>query len=108
MQKLHHKPLKMFCLDGSIYDDASIPRLKNEYIDLLKVEMKLSGYVVRLDIDPDFTIQYNTSKNIYEFKLSMYGVFVGKRKSEWIAGVDGTTVIPIQKSRLREYLSAAA
>jgi len=103
MNSLHHKPVKRFYLDGDIYDDAAIPRLKIEYVKLLMLEMKLSGYVVRVDIDPDFTIKYNSEKEIFEFKLSLYAVYVGKRKSEWIAGVDGTTVIYTPQSRSKEF-----
>jgi len=107
MQNLHHKQLKRFGLEGSIYTDSAIPRLKYEYVSLIKMEMRFSGYVPRLDIDPDFTIEYN-GKGFYTFELSLYGVFVGKRRSEWIMGVDGTRVVPIQKSRSKEYLSEAA
>ena len=103
MDSLHHKPVKRFYLDGDIYDDAAIPRLKIEYVKLLMLEMKLSGYVVRVDIDPDFTIKYNSEKEIFEFKLSLYAVYVGKRKSEWITGVDGTTVIYTPQSRSKEF-----
>lgn len=108
MQKLHHKPLKKFGLSGSIYTDSAIGRLKLEYINLIKTEMKLLGYVPRLDIDIDFTIGYNFKKQYYEFELSLYGVFVGKRKVEWIEGIDGTLVVPTQKSKSKEFLSEVA
>jgi hypothetical protein len=52
----HHKPIKKFSLDGVIHDEASIGRLKIEYIRLVVSEMRLNGYVPRFDIDPDFTI----------------------------------------------------
>jgi len=107
MYNLHHKPIKVFCLEGNVYSDSFIPRLKGEYISLIKTKMKMFGYVPRLDIDPDFTIEYN-DRGYYDFKLSIYGVFVGKRKSEWVMGIDGTRVVPIQKSKSEEYLSEAA
>jgi hypothetical protein len=108
MQNLHHKPLKRFGLSGNIYTDSAIGRLRLEYVNLVKTEMALSGYVPRLDIDIDFTIGYNFDKHCYEFELSLYGVFVGKRKAEWIDGIDGTLVVPTQKSKSRESLSEAA
>jgi hypothetical protein len=65
MESLHHKPIKRFYLEGDIYDDATyISRLKTEYIRILVMEMRLSGYVPRLDIDPDFTIEYNVRAEI--------------------------------------------
>ena len=100
----HHKTIKKFYLDGVIYDDSVIGRLKEEYIRLLISEMKLSGYVPRIDLDPDFTIRYNDIKNFFEFELSIQAVYAGKRKSEWIAGIDGTNPIFIPQSKSSESL----
>ena len=104
MDSLHHKPIKRFFLDGIIYDDSTIARLKTEYIKLLLSEMKSSGYVPRFDVDPDFTIRYNEKVEIFEFKLTIYGTYVGKKKVNWIIGLDGTKVIFTQKSKLKEFL----
>ena len=108
MQNVHHRPIKRFSLDGTIYDDSAIWRLKQEYLYLIDFQMRSAGYVPRLDIDIDFTIEYNERAQIYNFELSVYGVYVGKRKSEWILGVDERAVIPIQQSRSKEYSSKAA
>lgn len=90
MVSLHHKPIKHFFLDGQIHDEAAIGRLKTEYIRLVTAEMRLSGYVPRLDIDPDFTIEFNNITEYFTFRLSMYGTYVGRKKSKWITGIDGT------------------
>lgn len=66
--------------------------------------MKLSGYVQRLDIDPDFTIEYNEEKSTFNFILSLHGVYVGKKQAEWISGIDGTVMVPTQKSKSQESL----
>ena len=108
MENIHHKPLKRFCLDGVIHDESAIWRLKTEYVRLLTIEMKLSGYVPRLDINPDFTTAYNIKKEHFEFTLSMYGIYVGKRKSEWISGIDETRVVYTQKSKSSVSSSEAA
>jgi hypothetical protein len=102
MDTLHHKPIKRFFLEGDIYDDASIYRLKTEYIRLLTIEMRVSGYVPRIDIDPDFTIEYNEHTQIFKFSLSLYGTYVGKKKSEWILGIDGTQAIAIHQNKSSE------
>lgn len=102
MESLHHKPIKRFDLEGDIYDDASIYRLKTEYVRLVTAGMRVAGYVPRLDIDPDFTIEYNIQANIFKFNLSIYGTYVGKKRSEWILGIDGTRVISIHQNRSSE------
>lgn len=103
MLKFHHKPIKRFGFEGKIYDDASVVRLRKEYRKLITLEMTMAGYVPRLDISEDFTIQYNEKNNYFEFELSIHGIYVGKRQSEWIVGVDGTVPIYTAKSKLSEY-----
>jgi hypothetical protein len=106
MQTYHHKPIKRFSLNGIIHDDSAIGRLKGEYIRLVVSEMRLSGYVPRFDIEPVFTIDYIEKKKCFEFELSVHGVYTGRSKSEWIAGIDVNKVIPIQKNKSKESLQA--
>ena len=103
MEKFHHRPIKKFNLNGVIHDDSAIGRLKGEYIRLLVSEMRLSGYVPKFEIDPDFTIDFNETKKYFEFEITLYGIYVGKRKSEWIAGIDGNKAIYTQKSKSNEF-----
>jgi hypothetical protein len=103
MLNLHHKPIKRFSLSGNIHDDSAFARLKAEYIRLLMTEMRLTGYAARFDINPDFTIRYNEQHQYFEFELSIYGVYVGKKKSEWISGVDETRPIFTPQNKLREF-----
>jgi hypothetical protein len=94
-----HKRIKRFELSGQILDDIFIPRMKSEYIRLLSESMKESGYVIRFDIEPDWTIQY--TGNHYEFTLSVYGSYIGKRNAACIDGLDKNRPIytPLNKSR---------
>jgi hypothetical protein len=83
----HHKTISRFKVRGTIYSDIAIPRFKDEYIRLLVVSMQERGYVMRIDINPDFTIMYNGKG--YDFELSVYGVYVGKKKAQCIKYLDG-------------------
>jgi hypothetical protein len=83
---ISHRNIKRFYLDGEIYDESAIPRLREQYIQMLMITMRAKGFVIRYDIDPDFTLSYNGKT--FDFKLSVYGVFVGKRKAECLAGID--------------------
>ena len=91
--------IKKFNIGGVIHDDSALSRLKAEYERLLISEMRLSGYVPRIDISTDFTLEYNYTKQYFEFTLTMYGIYVGKKKSEWIIAVDETRPIYTQKSK---------
>lgn len=81
-----HKRIKRFELQGQITDDVFISRMKSEYIRLLSESMRESGYVQRLDIDPDWSISY--TGNHYEFTLSVYGSYIGKKNAACIDGLD--------------------
>ena len=84
----HHKRIKRFGVKGVIHDDSAIPRFRYEYTRILSESMREQGYVVRIDIPSDFTICY-TGK-AYEFGLSVYGVYVGKKKAQCIKYLDGS------------------
>ena len=103
MANYHHKPIKKFNLSGVIYDESAIGRLRQEYTRLIESEMRLSGYVPRLDIDIDFTIDYNEKKKYFEFEITVHGIHTGRKQSEWIAGIDVSTPIFIQKSKSKEF-----
>ena len=104
MANYHHKPIKKFNLSGIIHDESALGRLKQEYIRLLESEMRLSGYVPRLDINPDFTVDYNDRKKYFEFELTVHGIHTGRKQSEWIQGVDGSRPIYTQKNKSKEFL----
>lgn len=104
MANFHHKPIKRFYLDGIIHDDSAIGRLKIEYIRIVTSEMRYAGYVPRIDIDVDFTIGYNEQKEYFEFQISIYGIYVGKKQSECIQAIDGQRIIPIAKNKSKESL----
>ena len=97
MKNFIHKNIRRFSLDGVIYDDSFIPRLKEEYIRILEVQMKLQGFSPRLDIHPDFTIEY-TGK-AYNFEISIYGTYVGKKNAECLIGIDKNKPIFIQQNK---------
>lgn len=102
MANYHHKPIKKFNISGIIHDESAIGRLRGEYVRLLVSEMRLSGYVPRIDIEVDFTIDYNIKKEIFEFELTVHGIYIGRKQSEWIQGIDGTKPIYILKNKSKE------
>jgi hypothetical protein len=102
VENIYHRPIKNFTFDGIIKSDAAIGRLRIELVRLKTLEMCELGYVQRLDIDPQFTIKYNNEKDYYEFTLTVYGTYIGKNKALWTLGIDGTEMIPTQKSKLSE------
>lgn len=99
-----HKRIKRFELSGQIADDSFIPRMKDEYIRLLSDSMRDEGYVQRLDIEPDWSLSY--TGNHYEFILSVYGSYIGKKNAACIDGLDKNRPIYIPQSKSGELSQA--
>jgi hypothetical protein len=99
-----HKRIKRFELTGQISDDIFIPRMKNEYVRLLADSMRDEGYVQRLDIEPDWSISY--TGNYYEFVLSVYGSYIGKKNAACIDGLDKNRPIYTQQNKSDELSQA--
>lgn len=75
-------------MEGQIYDEAHVDRLRVEYTKLLTSSMRSEGYVVRADLSPDFTMSYNGGGKGFSFKLSVYGCFIGKKQAQSIKYLD--------------------
>jgi hypothetical protein len=95
-----HKRIKRFELSGQILDDVFIPRMKQEYIRILSQSMRECGYAQRFDIEPDWTISY--TGNHYQFILSVYGSYIGKKNAVCIEGIDKNRPIYTQQSKSGE------
>jgi len=83
---ISHKKIHRFHIEGEIYDESIIGRMKEKYISILEKSMRSKGYVRRYDIDYDFTISYNGKT--FNFLLSVYGVYVGRKQAICLSGID--------------------
>jgi hypothetical protein len=81
--------IKSFLIAGVIKDDTVLAKSRENYERLLLQDMRAKGYVPVLDLEPQFSIKYNEAKDNYSFYLEMFGVYVGKRKSQEIEGFSG-------------------
>jgi hypothetical protein len=108
MDFVGHKKIKDFSLDGNIADESDTMRLRKEYDLLLDHYMKERGYVPHLELESVFSLSYNGTS--FDFKITRYGIYVGKAKAKCYKGVLGNRLIPaIHTSKTRlEKLSKSA
>lgn len=97
-----HKRIKRFFIEGEIHDDAAIPRLRENYANILNTQMRLEGYAPRIDIDQDFSISY--TGHSYNFILSIYGSYIGKKSAECIEAIDHNKPIYTPKAKSEKSL----
>lgn len=91
-----NKKLKSFGMQGQIHDDSAIPRLRKEYERVIEQDMRSQGYVPILDLDIQFSLDYDESSDTYNFDIVLYGIYVGKKKSYQYEGFSGQALIPKQ------------
>lgn len=67
-----HDEIVRHSLDGIVSDDNLI-QTRNRLIEFLETQMREEGCVPLLDIDPQFTLDYDAETETYKFQLSVYG-----------------------------------
>lgn len=88
------KNIHNFTVSGSIKDDSQIIKAREHYERLLVQQMRDGGYVPILDMLPQFNIKYIERTTGFAFVLTMFGVFVGKKKAQQLEGFSGQEFIP--------------
>jgi hypothetical protein len=88
------KNIHNFTISGIIKDDSQIIKAREHYEKLLVQQMRDGGYVPILDMLPQFNIKYIQKTNGFSFVLTMFGIFVGKKKSVELEGFSGQEFIP--------------
>jgi len=83
-----HKDIKRFHIESEIGDDSQFIRQRDQQEHMLLQMMRDAGYIPVLDLGPFWSTKLN-DKERYDSVLSIYGIYVGKRKSCMYVGVDG-------------------
>ena len=99
-----HRKIKRFQIGVEFQDNAQLISLRPQYENLLIQDMRGKGYVRVLDIDPAFSVSYNSEQNNWSFMLTMHGVYVGKVKAWHIEGCSNGRMLPrsIQSDKLKK------
>ncbi len=87
-----HRKIKRFQIDVEFYDNAQLISLRPQYENLLTHDMRSKGYVRILDIDPAFSVEF--TGETWKFKLTIHGVYVGKRKACQLEGITQNKPVP--------------
>ena len=83
-----HRTPKRFHIESEIADDSYFITQRETQIDLLIKMMRDDGYVPVLTLGPFWSTQLNENGR-YDSVLSIYGVYVGRKKSWEYMGMDG-------------------
>lgn len=86
-----NKKIHKFGMQGSIADEAFIPQAKEMFEREVLLSMRDKGYVPIYDINTQFSTSYDVMHNKFDFDITLYGIYVGKRRAKTIDGFSGQT-----------------
>jgi len=76
---MNHKPIKRFQVRVEFLDDSDMVRIKYQYESMLTHQMRDKGYLRVLDIDTNFSVEFDGTT--WMFLMTLYGTYVGKKKA---------------------------
>ena len=89
---MNHKQIKRFQIRVNFSDDSDMIRVRAQYESLLTQDMRTKGYVRVLDINPSFSVEFDGQT--WMFLMTIYGVYVGKKKAWQLEGITQGKLIP--------------
>ena len=89
---MNHKNIKRFQVRVQFKDDSDMIRVRAQYESLLTQDMRGKGYVRVLDLDPNFSVEF--SGETWVFLMTLYGIYVGKKKAWQYEGTTQGKLIP--------------
>jgi len=89
-----HEEIKRFGHEGVVAEGVDVVEFKSQQIRWVENSMRVEGYVPALDIEAQYTQQYDPKNNFFTFKISVYGLYVGEGAACEAAGVmNGRTIL---------------
>jgi hypothetical protein len=89
-----HEEIRRFGHEGVVAEGTNIVEFKDSQVRFIESQMRDEGFVPALDIEAQYTQQYDPVKNNYTFKISVYGLYVGEEEAWRAAGVmNGRTIL---------------
>jgi hypothetical protein len=89
---MNHKPIKRFQVRVEFLDDSDMVRIKHQYESMLTHQMRDKGYLRVLDIDTNFSVEFDGTT--WVFLMTLYGTYVGKRKAWHSEAITQGKLIP--------------
>lgn len=80
-----HDEIKRFGLEGDV-GDVNLVEAKARMLHFIETQMADEGFVPVLDLEPQFTLDYQPDTETYKFEVSVYGIHVGREECKGIVG----------------------
>lgn len=88
-----HEEIKRFGHEGVVAGSVDVIEFKQNMVRWVEAEMKDEGFIPALDIEVQYTQDYSAADDTYKYRLSIYGLYVGRDKAWDAVGVmNGRTI----------------
>lgn len=88
-----HEEIKRFGHEGFVAEGVNTVDFKDSQVRFVESVMRDEGFVPALDIEAQYTQEYNVDENKFKYQVSVYGMYVGEEEAWRIAGVmSGRTI----------------
>lgn len=91
------RKIKNFTVEGVAVDGEAILRIRKQVEDTIIEDMRKSGYVPVIDLLPQLYWSYEHDKNEFSYSITVFGVYVGKKKAREILGILDDRPIKMEK-----------
>lgn len=81
-----HEAIVNFSREGKLRSDSDFIRIKDLMTRELEEEMREEGCVPVLDINVHWSTEYSEKEKCFNFKITMYGIYVGGEDLSAIIG----------------------
>lgn len=82
------RPIKPYKIDGTFKSDSDMERMRDKFNGEVEELMREDGHVPVLDMGVKWIVEWNKEKDSYDFAITKWGVYVGKRKARELSGWD--------------------
>lgn len=87
-----HDDIKRFFQEGTT-QDGNLVTEKERLVRFTETSMREDGFVPVLDLEPQFTLDYDPTAETFAFSLSVWGSYVGKEEAWRVDGLMGGKTI---------------
>jgi hypothetical protein len=82
-----HEEIRRFGHSGIVAEGTNVVEFKNSQVRFVEGLMRDEGFVPALDIEAQYTQQYDAEQNHFTYQVSVYGIYVGREQAWRAAGV---------------------
>lgn len=104
-----HDEIQRFNLNGEM-SDTDVVKQRERLVEFVESMMRDQGYVPALDLEPQFTLEFDPVSENFTFALSVYGVPIERNKTWNVGGILSGKEIPryIPKNKSQQSSNTAA